>query len=67
MRTALEIRIAGVNAAIALVQKQLEESDDRTEKAFLQGLLAGYEKHLNALIELLEITKNEEENKHEVI
>ncbi len=67
MRTALEIRIAGVNAAIALVQKQLEESDDRTEKAFLQGLLAGYEKHLNALTELLEITKNEEENKYEVI
>ena len=67
MRMALEIRIAGVDAAIALVQKQLEESDDRTEKAFLQGLLAGYEKHLNALTELLEITKNEEENKYEVI
>lgn len=67
MRTALEIRIAGVNAAIALVQKQLEESDDRTEKAFLQGLLAGYEKHLNALTELLEITKNEEEYTYEVV
>ena len=67
MRMALEIRIAGVNAAIALVQKQLEESDDRTEKAFLQGLLAGYEKHLNALTELLEITKNEEEYTYEVI
>lgn len=67
MRMALEIRIAGVNAAIALVQKQLKESDDRTEKAFLQGLLAGYEKHLNALTELLEITKNEEEYTYEVV
>lgn len=67
MRTALEIRIAGVNAAIALVQKKLEESDDRTEKAFLQGLLAGYEKHLNTLTELLEITKNEEEYTYEVV
>lgn len=59
MKTVLEIRIAGIKAAIEHVREQIAESEDRTEKAFLQGLLAGYEKHLNALTELLEITKEE--------
>lgn len=63
MKTTLEIRIAGIKAAIEHLKRQLEEANDRTNKAFLDGLLAGYEKHLNALTELLEITKIEEENK----
>lgn len=67
MRMALEIRIAGVGAAIAFIQKQLEESDDRTEKAFLEGLLAGYESQLSALQDILEIVKVEAEKKHEVV
>lgn len=57
MRMALEIRIAGIKAAIEHVQKQLEESDDRTEKAFLEGLLAGYESQLSVLQDILEIVK----------
>lgn len=67
MRMALEIRIAGVNAAIEHVREQIAESEDRVSKAFLEGLLAGYENHLNSLNDILEVVKNEEENKHEVI
>ena len=67
MRTALEIRIAGIKAAIEHVREQIAESEDRVSKAFLEGLLAGYENHLNSLNDILEIVKVEEENKYEVI
>lgn len=67
MRMALEIRIAGIKAAIEHVREQIAESEDRLSKAFLEGLLAGYENHLNALNDILEIAKIEEENKYEVI
>lgn len=67
MRMALEIRIAGIKAAIEHVREQIVESEDRVSKAFLEGLLAGYENHLNSLNDILEVVKNEEENKHEVI
>ena len=67
MKTTLEIRIAGIKAAIEHVREQIAESEDRVSKAFLEGLLVGYENHLNALNEILEIVKIEEENKYEVI
>lgn len=67
MKTTLEIRIAGIKAAIEYVREQIAESEDRVNKAFLEGLLAGYENHLNALNEIFEIAKIEEENKYEVI
>ncbi|MCG6184273.1 hypothetical protein H1215_15590 [Anoxybacillus sp. LAT_38] len=50
MKTVLEIRIAGIKAAIEHVREQIAESEDRVSKAFLEGLLAGYENHLNALM-----------------
>ena len=67
MKTILEIRIAGIKAAIEYVREQIAESEDRVSKAFLEGLLAGYETHLNSLNDILEIVKVEEENKYEVI
>ena len=67
MKTAIEIRIIGVKSAIEHLKRQSEEANDRTNKAFLEGLLAGYESQLSALQDILEIVKVEEEKKHEVV
>ena len=67
MNTAIEIRIIGVKAAIDRLKCQIAETNDRTNKAFLEGLLAGYESQLSALKDVLEIVTVEEEKKHEVV